>query len=118
VPGRAPKHCGKPGCTTPVKGAVYCTEHEALRQARMASKRPNTTQRGYDHHHDQARAAWAPVVAQGGVSCRRCHQLITPGQAWDLGHDDNDRTLPPLPEHARACNRAAAGATTTRRRVS
>ena len=32
---------------------------------------------------------------------------IVPGQPWDLGHDDIDRSRCTGPEHA-ACNRAAA----------
>ena len=64
------------------------------------------------------RQQWAPTVALGRVKCRRCGQPITPGQAWDLGHDHDlalggDPLGPMRPEHAlrRDCpdggNRAA-----------
>jgi hypothetical protein len=69
-------------------------------------KTPKTTdQRGYGAHHKALRKRWAPKVAAGTVNCRRCGERIQPGAPWDLGHDDNDRSLPPAPE-CRACNRA------------
>lgn len=64
--------------------------------------------RGYDATHTRLRKQWVPIVAAGAVHCTRCHQLITKGQAWDLGHDDDDRSAYTGPEHAR-CNRATAG---------
>lgn len=66
-----------------------------------------TVQRGYGVGHKRLRAAWAPVVARGDVPCRRCGLPIPPGDPWDLGHHDTDRSLPPAPEHRR-CNRQAA----------
>lgn len=86
----------------------------------------STAARGYGGEHQKRRAEWAPQVALGGVQCARCGGLIAPelchcpkcrkptrpgGKAgrglcgWDLGHNDQDRTLPTLPEHA-CCNRA------------
>lgn len=65
-----------------------------------------TTQRGYGAAHQAERARWAPIVARGGVICWRCGEPIRPGQPWDLGHDDNDRTIYRGPEH-RGHNRAA-----------
>ena len=67
----------------------------------------------YDSTHDAERAAWAPIVAQGVVSCRRgpaCRApqlLILPGEPWDLGHPDAACRAPKAPEHE-ACNRATA----------
>jgi hypothetical protein len=49
----------------------------------------------------------APLVAAGVVDCWRCGRRIEPGQAWDLGHDDVDRSRWRGPEHA-SCNRRAA----------
>lgn len=74
-----------------------------------------TGQRGYGAQHQARREYWKPIVAAGNVDCRRCGKPIHPSAAWDLGHDDEDRSLPTYPEHrhARDCeqggNRATAG---------
>ena len=67
--------------------------------------RPSTAARGYGRRHQQLRGYWAARIAAGGVWCARCKQEIVPGAAWDLGHDDRDRTKYVGPEHA-SCNRA------------
>ena len=46
------------------------------------------------------------MVAAGIAKCARCGELIEPGAAWDLGHDDVYPELHSGPEHTR-CNRAA-----------
>jgi hypothetical protein len=66
----------------------------------------DTTARGYGTAHQKIRARLAPVVAAGGVRCARCGRLIAPGQPWDLGHVDGDRSVYAGPEHRR-CNRGA-----------
>jgi hypothetical protein len=71
-------------------------------------KLASTTARGYGAQHQALRRAWAPQVARGTVSCTRCGLTIEPTEAWDLGHDDHDRSKYTGPEHA-ACNRRAAG---------
>lgn len=108
---RAPKKCGNRACQNRVIGRIYCPEHEAERQRLMARRRPGTTARGYDTQHRADRLAWEPAVATGQVPCRRCQQPIEVGQAWHMGHDDTDRTLPALPEHT-SCNVTAGGMTT------
>jgi hypothetical protein len=74
----------------------------------MTWSRPtrSRTERGYGLEHQQLRQRWAPIVAAGTVRCPRCGRDIHAGQAWDLGHDDQDRSLYTGPEHA-LCNRRA-----------
>jgi hypothetical protein len=54
------------------------------------------------------RKSWVKAVEAGSVICARCGRLIQPGQAWDLDHDDLDRTQYLGPSHAK-CNRGAPG---------
>jgi hypothetical protein len=56
----------------------------------------------YGAAHTALRNQWAPLVAAGIVNCWRCHEPITAGSPWHLGHDD-DRTKYRGPEHP-ACN--------------
>lgn len=67
-----------------------------------------TTARGYGAEHQRLRAKYAPLVNRGEATCWRCGDPIQPGTPWDLGHDDNDRTIYQGPEHQR-CNRATSG---------
>jgi hypothetical protein len=73
------------------------------------------SQRGYGYQHKKLRKQIAPQVDAGNADCWRCRGRIHPGQEWDLGHDDDDRTKYRGPEHARAAdceaggNRATAG---------
>jgi hypothetical protein len=72
--------------------------------------RPHSTARGYGRAHRKLRADWQRRMDEGEtVNCWRCGEPIEPGEAWDLGHDDDDRTLYRGPEHAGRCNRSAAG---------
>src|SRR3954447_12210745 len=64
--------------------------------------------RGYGRPHQAIRAQLGVRVAAGGVRCARCGELIVPGEPWDLGHVDGDRSRYSGPEH-RACNRATSG---------
>lgn len=79
--------------------------------------RPGSTHaRGYGRAHQQLRRQWEPMVRTGRVVCPRCDQPIGRGQAWDLGHDDNDRRKYTGPEHAE-CNRSAGSAKAHSNRV-
>lgn len=71
-------------------------------------KRASTTARGYGSAHQGLRKRWAERIAQGGIDCWRCGKPINPGDPFDLGHDDHDRTKYRGPEHP-ACNRATKG---------
>jgi hypothetical protein len=63
----------------------------------------STKPRGYGGSHQKLRKAWARRVAAGLESCRRCGELIAPGEPFDLDHTD-DRTSYLGPSH-RKCNR-------------
>ncbi|HEX6515580.1 MAG TPA: hypothetical protein VF049_08390 [Nocardioidaceae bacterium] len=77
-------------------------------------RRGTTAQRSYGAEHQRERAAWAPLVAQGGVKCRRApfglcvadQPLIQPGESWHLGHPDAVCPAPKAPEHV-VCNAGA-----------
>ena len=83
--------------------------------------RRTTAQRGYGTAHQRERAKWERRVATGTVTCWRCIErgiphdqaLITPGEPWDLGHNDDDRNRYNGPEHRR-CNRGEPSRRRTR----
>ena len=80
-------------------------DHPELRRMRTARRR-SMREQGYGPGHRARRRMLAPFVAAGLATCARCGKQIKPGEAWDLGHHDYDRSLPTAPEHA-ACNRGA-----------
>ena len=96
------------GCGTLTTGS-RCT---ACRRAGWRSRqrtRPTTSQAGYGADHQRLRQAIAQQIAeQGSVACWRCTLPITSDMAWDLGHDDHDRSIVRGAEHQR-CTRATAG---------
>ena len=61
--------------------------------------------REYGRPHRKVRERLTPIVLAGRVRCARCGDPILPGEPWDLGHVDGDRSRYSGPEH-RACNRA------------
>lgn len=100
---RAKRICSKPGC--PVAGpAGLCPAH----QAEADKARGTKTQRGYGPEHQAERKRQYSLVQAGTVRCARCRELIRPGDAWHLDHDDDDRTRYIGPSHAR-CNTSAGG---------
>jgi hypothetical protein len=68
----------------------------------------STTERGYGRAHQLKRAEWQKVIDAGAGECARCHEPIKPGDEWDLGHDDHDRSKYNGPECV-PCNRRAGG---------
>jgi hypothetical protein len=73
-----------------------------------------TVARGYGPAHKALGKRWAREVAAGVVACARCGRWIAPGEPWDLGHVDGDRSRYAGPEHVR-CNRATASRRKRRR---
>jgi hypothetical protein len=53
---------------------------------------PSSTARGYGIEHKKLRVQVARIVKAGNARCARCGELIAPGEEWDLGHDDHDRS--------------------------
>jgi hypothetical protein len=86
-----------------------CDTCRRAHQRHRDLERGSTDERGDGSDHRQLRKRWAPRVATGTVRCARpdCGQLINPGEAWDLGHDEHRNWRGP--EH-QACNRATRGA--------
>ena len=78
-------------------------------------RRKSQRERGYGTGHRVRRRLLAPLVAAGLTTCSRCGGKIEPGEPWDLGHDDYDRSIWTGPEHA-ACNRGASNRLRTSRR--
>lgn len=71
------------------------------------SAKDKTSARGYGSAHQRQRKAIAAKLKAGAVlTCWRCGGALVQGMAWDLGHDDQDRSLYRGPEH-RKCNRSA-----------
>jgi hypothetical protein len=77
------------------------------RRRRANRRKRSTNARGYGVVHQALRRRWAPKVVAGVVDCDRCGRRIEPGEPWDLGHDDHNRSRWTGPEHRR-CNRATS----------
>jgi hypothetical protein len=67
-----------------------------------------TTARGYGWSHQKTREYWVRAVAAGGVTCARCGEVLESGAAFDLDHDDDDRSRYLGASHP-WCNRATHG---------
>ena len=94
------KVCLEPGCPE-LQSESRCANHRRQRETERGTRQ----ERGYDAAHDARRQQLAPFVATGNVKCWRCGQYIPADAAWDLGHDDTDRSKYRGPEHV-DCNRA------------
>ena len=91
------------------EGGVYGPSNVRMTPAQSSKTPPiKTSLRGYGSKHQRTRRMFKPLVESGSVLCGRCGQLIHPGEPWDLGHADDDRSRYTGPEHRR-CNRATAG---------
>lgn len=96
--------CPAPGCPKLTRGG-RCPDHA----------RPAPHLRGYDHTHRIQSRAWKQRIRDGElVICWRCGKPITDPDDCDLGHVDDERDTETrrarrAPEHARGCNRSAAG---------
>jgi hypothetical protein len=97
--------CPKPGCPEPTPPSQrFCDAHMAEYERGRGTK----AQRGYGRSYQSERKVWVRMVAEGVVSCWRCHAPIPPGGDFHLGHDDNDRNIIRGPE-CPPCNLSAAG---------
>lgn len=103
--------CTTPGCGELVTGTAKCADC----RAEVEVSRGTPEERGYGPAHRALRKKWLPLVAQGHVACWRCGEPISPGDPWDLGHDDRNRSVYRGPEHER-CNRAASARRANRNR--
>lgn len=96
-------------------GTGKCPDCRAAAFHAVDRERGTTTERGYGWTHQQERARWTSAVAAGEVACSRCGARIMPGEAWDLDHDDADRSRYLGPAHTR-CNRIAGALRADRHR--
>lgn len=95
--------CAEPGCGHVVRSG-RCDEHRRAEELRRGTR----AERNYGPEHRALRRMWQRRIDDGSVACTRCGKPISPEQAWDLGHDDHDRSKWTGPEHA-YCNRSAGG---------
>ena len=97
------KVCAVPGCPN-LQAESKCPEHRSQYEKQRGTRQA----RGYGVKHDRLRAHWrARMLAGERVNCWRCGNPLT-FDAFDLGHDDHDRSTYRGPECVR-CNRATSG---------
>jgi hypothetical protein len=107
--------CGAPATSSRHHYCDRCREarkRHKQRQREVRRRREvqlSRAERGYGPGHKRLRRRLVPIVEAGGVCCARCGEVIEPGEKWDLGHDDFDRSVYSGPEHQR-CNRGDGGA--------
>jgi hypothetical protein len=86
-----------------------------MKRAKSGNKL-SSAERGYGGDHQRRRRVVAKAVSAGRAICVRCGRPILPGQAWDLGHNDLDRSLYSGPEHRFAKDCPAGGNRATNRK--
>lgn len=91
--------CAEPGCAELVERG-RCAAHRREREQYRGTRQS----RGYDRAYDLHRAGQARIVASGKACCWSCGKRISPLEAWDNGHCDDDRTVIHGAQHVR-CNR-------------
>lgn len=67
----------------------------------------STAERGYGAAHQALRRKVKRTVDAGLGYCWRCGRWLDPSKPWDLGHDDDDRSVYRGPE-CLPCNRSTA----------
>jgi hypothetical protein len=116
---RACKRCGQ---LTWSSRSPYCLEHRPPPEVRARWAAKTRERRGYGAIHKHLRERYRLLIGEGSVVlCARCRKRLLPGEPFDLGHVDRDRTRYAGPEHRR-CNRVAgaksgAAVTNARRRA-
>lgn len=123
-PRRPPKPCRRCGVPMEDRHRWYCDScRVVVARGKLKKRGPrpayeaSMAERGYGREHVKLRRRVARAVEAGCVRCARCGGLIAPGEPWDLGHDDEDRSRYAGPEH-RGCNRATAAHRKQRRQIN
>jgi hypothetical protein len=99
-------------------GLMLAREKEARRSERRRQLGLTSNARGYGRRHQVERERAKADVESGYAVCARCRLPLLPTQAWDLGHDDLDRSRYVGPEHRHAadCPRGGNRATSRHRK--
>ena len=99
---RAKRICAKPGCPK-IVNARLCPSHKSEAEQARGSREA----RGYGYEHRFHRKQYLSFIEAGQVNCARCGELIQPGSAWALDHNE-DRSGYLGPSH-KFCNDSAGG---------
>jgi hypothetical protein len=98
--------CAEPNCPE-LTNSTRCRTHTRTKDRARGTRQA----RGYGAAYDNERRHYQRRMDKGErFNCWRCHEPITPGARWTLGHCDDHRELIHGPEHP-TCNYATAGRT-------